>query len=274
MKPPKVSVIIPVYNVEAYLPKCLDSVINQTLKEIEIIVVNDGSKDKSLDIPLEYKAKDNRLKVIDKENGGLGEARNFGINQSTGEYISFVDSDDYISVNMLLEMHSKAINTDSDIVFCALNKVDERDEIIKTLRQSNFPEENISLNEDFSFFGDFSCFACNKLFKSSLFKEKRFKTMHFEDIDLIPKIVLESKKIAIINKPFYNYLERQGSISKNHTIQGLDLLKAVNSVSSNFNQSFYKNQQKELKRFQILQGFYSFLAYVAFVKDRETKNCV
>ena len=96
----KISIIVPVYNTEKYLSKCLNSLIKQTYKDIEIIVVNDGSKDKSLEIAKKFAKQDNRIKVFNKENGGLSSARNFGIEKASGEYIGFVDSDDYIKENM------------------------------------------------------------------------------------------------------------------------------------------------------------------------------
>lgn len=269
---PKVSVIVPVYNVENYLAKCLDSILAQKFTDFELIVVNDGSTDNSLEIALEYQGKDNRIFVLDKNNGGLSDARNFGLDIAKGEYIAFIDSDDTIEPNMLSEMYEEAEENQSDIVFCALNKVNERGNINAFLSQGDFETKRIVLEKDFSIFGEFSCFACNKLFKSSLFDENRFTKMHFEDIELIPKLVLMSKKISILNKAFYNYLEREGSITKNHTIKGLNLLDAVRRVSEFYGKTSFKPNQTELKRFQILQGFYSFLAYVAFVKDARVKG--
>lgn len=105
---PKISIIIPVYNTEKYLSRCLDSAINQTLKDIEIICVNDGSTDNSLDILKEYAAKDNRIKIISKGNEGAAITRNIGINVATGEYIGFIDSDDYVDLDYFEELYSNA----------------------------------------------------------------------------------------------------------------------------------------------------------------------
>ena len=114
----KVSVIVPVYNVEKYIRKCLDSLVNQTLEDIEIIVVNDGSKDSSIDILKEYAEKHNNIKVYEKENGGLSDARNYGLQFATGKYIAFLDSDDYVDVNLYKRMYEKAKAEDSDMVEC------------------------------------------------------------------------------------------------------------------------------------------------------------
>ena len=115
---PKVSVIVPVYNVEKYLKRCLDSLINQTLKDIEIIVVNDGSTDNSLDILNKYAENDSRIKVIDKENSGVSDCRNIAMKQMKGKYIMFVDSDDWIDNNALEIMYTKIEEEKSDVVMC------------------------------------------------------------------------------------------------------------------------------------------------------------
>lgn len=115
---PKVSVIVPVYNVENYIRKCLDSIISQTLKDIEIILVDDGSEDNSGKICDEYAEKDSRIIVIHQKNNGLSNARNTGLNIASGEYIGFVDSDDYIKSEMYSEMYQTAEKTDADMVLC------------------------------------------------------------------------------------------------------------------------------------------------------------
>ena len=112
---PLVSVIVPVYNVEKYLEECLDSIINQTLEDIEIICVNDGSTDNSLKILKKYAKKDNRIKIINQKNCGLGCARNSGLNQSQGDYIFFLDSDDYLNPNILEKLYPKALESHSEI---------------------------------------------------------------------------------------------------------------------------------------------------------------
>jgi len=133
--------------------------------------------------------------------------------------------------------------------------------------------EKIILVEDFTIFGEMSCFACNKIFKKALFENHRFRNgIHFEDIELIPKLVLDSSIISKINEPFYKYFERQDSITKTHTEKGLDMFVAVNEVTNYFYQSKYNTFATELKRFQIIQGYYSYLAYLAYVKDKNLKR--
>lgn len=270
---PKISVIVPVYNTEKYLSKCLDSILNQTLKDIEVIVVNDGSKDNSQTIINQYKNNDSRIISILKDNGGLSDARNVGIEKALGKYIAFVDSDDYIAAEMFKKMIDLAEEHQSEIVLCDLVKVDENGIEFRDLPQSPQLSSKIILKENFTIFGEMSCFACNKIFKKTLFENHKFrKGIHFEDIELIPKLVLDSTIISKINEPFYKYFERQDSITKTHTTKGLDMFLAVNEVTNYFYKSKYNTFATELKRFQIIQGYYSYLAYVAYVKDKSLKT--
>lgn len=266
---PKVSVIVPVYNVEHYLAKCLDSLVNQSLQNIEIIVVNDGSKDGSENIIQQYSEKySDKIKAFTKENGGLSDARNFGIDQATGDYLGFVDSDDYVSGTMFEDMLNLAEKNDAEMVICNIQKVDEEGNITQKLTQIPNMPEKIVLEKHFSVFSDLSYFACNKLFKRELFINKRFKKgVHFEDIQLIPQLLLECKILAQTQNFHYQYLERADSISKTHNERGLDILKAVEDVEEVFKNSKYSSKIKELQGFQILEGIYTFLAYLAFVKN-------
>lgn len=267
----KISVIVPVYNVENYLEKCLNSLVNQTLQDIEILVINDGSKDNSQQIINQFQEKfPEKIKAFSKENGGLSDARNFGIDRAIGEFLAFVDSDDYVSENMLEEMYDLAIKNQAELVICNLQKVDENGNVTQKLTQIPNLSQKIDLEKNFSVFSDISYFACNKIFKRELFEGKRFqKGMHFEDIELIPQILLKCKTLAKTDAFHYQYLERSNSISKSHTERGLDILKAVENVEKSFEDSVYSSKQKELKGFQILEGIYTFLAYLAFVKDDE-----
>lgn len=269
---PKVSIIVPVYNVESYLEKCLNSLVNQTLDSIEIIVVNDGSQDQSQQI-IDVFAQNfpEKIKAFSKENGGLSDARNFGLDCCIGEYIGFVDSDDYVAHEMFDEMYQLSQKHDADMVICNLQKVDECGNVTQKLTQIPNMEEKIELEKHFSVFSDLSYFACNKLFKAELFALKRFKKgIHFEDIQLIPQLLLDCKILAQTQAFHYQYLERTDSISKTHTLKGLDILNAVEDVEVYFNNSSFSNFKTELKAFQILEGVFTFLAYLAFVKDKAT----
>lgn len=267
--PSKVSVIVPVYNVENYLAKCLDSLMNQTCQNIEVLVVNDGSKDSSERIIQDYAQRfPEKIKAFNKENGGLSDARNFGIDHATGDYFGFVDSDDYVSETMFEEMLNLAVKHNAEMVICNIQKVDEHGNITQKLTQIPNMPEKIDLEKNFSVFSDLSYFACNKLFRRELFENKRFKKgVHFEDIQLIPQLLLECKTLAQTQNFHYQYLERTDSISKTHNEKGLDILKAVEDVEKTFQTSKYSSKANELKGFQILEGIYTFLAYLAFVKN-------
>ncbi|MPS63476.1 MAG: glycosyl transferase family 2 [Chryseobacterium sp.] len=270
--PSKISIIVPVYNVENYLAKCLDSLVNQTYQNIEILVVNDGSTDDSGKIINDFSVKfPEKIKAFYKKNGGLSDARNVGIDNATGDYIGFVDSDDYVLETMFEEMLDLAEKHSAEMVICNIQKVDERGNVIQKLTQIPNMPEKIDLETHFSVFSDISYFACNKLFKKELFETKRFKQgISFEDIQLIPKLLLECKTIAQTQHFHYQYLERQNSISKTHTEKGLDILQAVEDVEVAFEKSIYSHKRKELKNFHILEGIYTFLAYLAFVKDENS----
>lgn len=268
----KVSVIVPVYNTAAYLEKCLDSLVNQTLNEIEIIVVNDGSPDDSQKIIDQYASNYSQIKAYQKPNGGLSDARNFGLKKASGEFVGFVDSDDYVSPEMFESLYKKAIEHSAEIVLCDLEKVNERGEAFRDLPQSPQLPEKIALKKDFTIFGEMACFACNKLFKKELFQDLKFKKgIHFEDIELIPQLVLKSSIIAKINQPFYKYFERQDSITKTHTKKGYDMFLAIQNVKKAFDTSEYSKFKEDFDRFFMFQGYYSYLAYVAYVQDKNLK---
>jgi glycosyltransferase involved in cell wall biosynthesis len=172
----KVSVIIPVYNVEDYLEKCLDSVINQTLGDIEIICVNDGSTDNSPKILDRYAKLNSNIKVINKKNGGAGSARNFGLIHANGKYVGFVDSDDWISKDMYEKLYKNACEYDSDMVMCPIHVVDTTCEANIPYCSLEFFDESFN-NRSFNHFDtknfifNISVTPPNKIYRKSLLKE-------------------------------------------------------------------------------------------------------
>lgn len=205
----KVSVIVPVYNVEKYIKKCLDSLVNQTLDGVEIIVVNDGSPDNSQKIIDEYTKKYKNVKSYIKENGGLSDARNYGIKKATGEYISFVDSDDYIRNDMLEIMYNYAIKEDLDVVVCdSINVYDNGSEIL--IKSNNNYSDNDVRNYIIS-----PPMACTRLFKKTIFDKIQFKkNIYYEDLEMTPKVVNITDKIGFVSEGLYYYVQRDGSIMK------------------------------------------------------------
>ena len=209
---PLVSVIIPVYNVEKYLRECLDSLINQSLKDIEIICVNDGSTDSSLDILNEYKEKDNRFTVITQKNINAGVARNTGLKVATGEYLSFLDSDDIFEPNMLEEMYNTAVKDGSDTVICNFylycneTKKSSWNFRIADKFVKKSPFSPLDVKDEI--FNISSPNAWTKLFKHSLFTDNNLQfvsTMCSNDITCVDTALALSKKISVIDKPFIHY---------------------------------------------------------------------
>lgn len=206
----KVSVIIPVYNVEKYLHECMDSIINQTLKEIEIICVDDGSTDSSLSILNDYASKDNRITVVQQENQGAGVARNTGLDLAKGEYLSFLDPDDFFELNMLEATYNKAIETDVDIVIFGCNTYNDTTNLFSETVQKLEFEKDIFTPSDISekIFNSFGHAAWNKLFKSSFIKESQlyFQPLFRANDKYFTCIALATaSKIAILNEILLYY---------------------------------------------------------------------
>ena len=218
----KVSIIIPVYNVEKYIRRCLNSLVNQTLSDIEIIVVNDGTPDNSQTIIDEYVKKyPNKVISIIKENGGQGSARNLGLEKATGEYIGYVDSDDYVELNMYEELYNKAKESNSDIIVCGNNLQSENYELIS----KDDVETEFLLGK---------MAVWNKLYKRKILIDNKIKfrsKVWYEDLDFTMKVYFSSKKISYVDNHLYNYLLREGSTMNNdNIIRNLELIQAFDSL--------------------------------------------
>lgn len=204
---PKVSVIIPVYNVELYIRKCIESIINQTLKDIEIILVDDGSTDDSGRICEEYKKHDDRIKVIHKTNGGLSSARNAGIDIALAPYFMFLDSDDYVEPGFCEIPYNAAVDTGSDIVIFQTCYVKDG----KKLKGYNGELGVIDFETAIK---NGESVAWNKLYKSELFANIRYPEGRvYEDIAVTHKIIFTAKKILMLPDFLYNFIYRDDSIS-------------------------------------------------------------
>lgn len=223
---PLISVIIPVFNVEKYLINCIESVISQTYKRIEIILVNDGSTDNSGNICDKYEKKDSRIKVIHKENGGLSDARNFGIENSNGQYITFIDSDDDIEnyyieylYNLLLKYKTKM----SIAAYTIISK-DKKINIGQGYDEKLLSTEEC-LNRILSEKG-FTISSCAKLYNKDLFNDIRFpKGKLNEDNGTTYKLILKCDEIAYGDKSIYNYYKRENSImTSSFNIKKIDLI--------------------------------------------------
>ena len=239
----KVSIIVPVYNVKDYLGRCLDSLLSQTLEDIEILAVDDGSTDGSADILAEYSAKDNRILVLKKENGGLSDARNYAFSFIHGEYVGFVDSDDYVDPDMYKTMYEKAISTNSDIVECNLHHTwdDHEDTEIG---------EHITDKEQLIMNG--RSVVWNKIYKSSwlLNTNVKFpKGLIYEDVDFYCKIVPFLGTISYVDEPFVHYVQRSTSINNFQTLKTMQILDILDDIYSFYKEKGFLNEYHDALEF-------------------------
>lgn len=225
-----ISIVVPIYNVEQYLQKCVDSLINQTYKNLEIILVDDGSPDNCPKICDEYAKQDSRIKVIHKENGGLSDARNAGMKIATGEYISFIDSDDWIKSEMVEDMYNRIIEDNSDLVSSGVLWVDEDGVEIRNATVS----ENCVLNTEQAMTelindGKLKQHVWNKLYKADLIKNIPFdKGKYHEDVFWSYKVIGEAERISIEKNSYYFYVQRSESImGEKYSAKRLDALDAM-----------------------------------------------
>lgn len=208
-----ISIIVPIFNAQSYLDRCITSILNQTYHNLELILVDDGSTDHSLDICKDYASQDSRIIVISKTNEGVGVARNEGLKIAKGDYIGFIDSDDYICANMYEVMYKSAVENSADIVQCGHARVSTNGEIITTSSYRNdvidspakaFKEYCIRKNTD--------NYSWSKLYRRTIIENVWFGNYHYsEDAYFIIQCFLKCKKMVVISDPLYNYVQTPGS---------------------------------------------------------------
>ena len=234
----KISIIIPVYNVEKYLRECLDSILAQTFQDFEIICVDDGSTDKSLEILQEYKRKDDRFVILQQRHSGAGSARNNGIRLAEGKYIQFLDSDDYFEPTLLEEMYNRAEKFNADLTVCSSRKVDDEGNITETgspnfpINIDKVPREQVFNRQDFK--DEIFCLLIpvvwNKLIKKSFLEENHLEfppLKIYEDIAFMHSLVISARRIAAFNKELINYrFNRPGSLVSTRSSHTIDAVKS------------------------------------------------
>lgn len=226
----KISIIVAVYNVEKYLDKCIESVVNQTYKDIEIILVDDGSPDNCPTMCDNWAKKDNRIKVIHKNNGGLSDARNKGLEMITGDYVGFVDGDDVISSKMYEKLLTLIEDNNAEISICQFARFPDGSVPNYTIVEDcTIRDRNEALKEVLA--EKIGNHICNKLFKRELFSKTLFtKGVAYEDIFIFYKLLLKSNKIAITSSKLYGYMQREDSITNGCTVKNVkDYIKANNT---------------------------------------------
>ena len=271
---PKVSIIIPIYNVEKYLKECLDSVVNQTLKDIEIICVNDGSTDKSGQILDEYASKDNRIKVIHKENGGYGKAMNIGFDNATGEYIGIVEPDDYVEKNMYEELYKKAIETGVDLVksdfYTFVGDDLSRINTYKSLDKSNSYYDKIINPED-----DILVFNLVSNTWSGIYKKDFLLKYHirhnitpgasFQDQGFWFQTFIFAESIYFMNVPFYHYRKDNANSSMNNKSKIYAIKEEYDFIGD-----ILKNNPEKENKFLYIYWYKKYMCYMLTL--RRTKN--
>ncbi|MPM22748.1 Undecaprenyl-phosphate 4-deoxy-4-formamido-L-arabinose transferase [bioreactor metagenome] len=238
----KFTVIIPIYNVEKYLEECIDSVINQSYKNIEILLINDGSDDGSLEICKRYEKADLRIKIINKVNGGLSSARNAGLDNATGEYVMFLDSDDYICDNNAIEKFSSIfISTECDLIYgtyCGFLKNGQeniRKNIAgKKINLTNKEIMDMSIQEVIlKIFKtkSYNCSAATKIYRRSVLENNKIRfrlNIYHEDEEWSPRVIMNSNKVHIYNQDFYMRRYREDSIMTTKTEE--KILKRIDDI--------------------------------------------
>lgn len=254
MQKPKISFVVPVYKSENYIRRCLDSLINQTLEDIEIVCVNDGSPDNSLNILREYEEKYSNIKVISKENGGVWYARLDGVKAANGEYIGFLDADDYVEKDFAKLMYESVSKNQSDIAVCGFKRIDEETKKVlsqemkhsssRVIFMDKNPEEIISVNTA----------LWNKIYKADVLKATfnvQSPPRILEDAMFISLVYINAHKISFVDEYLHNYMVINGSAM--HSLRSNDIVKIKESMLEVKEEYLKANLRKEMM--EILSSF-------------------
>lgn len=231
----KVSVIVPVYNTKDYINKCLDSILNQTIDETEILVVDDGSTDGTTDIIRDYAEKyPTKIKAFYKPNGGQAQARNLALCHACGEYLGFVDSDDWIDPEMYFEMYNKAKEEDADIVIC--DTTDHYPDRAVYHHASQF-EDKFSVTPS----------ACNKIFRRGFVGDTRFpEGLWYEDFEFTTKNLMRTEKISVIHKSFYHcHCREVSTMTNNNSEKNLDMITVLDNLTKFVDENSLQEKYKD-----------------------------
>lgn len=269
----KISVIVPIYNSEKYLNKCLDSIINQTYGNLEIILINDGSKDNSKKICEDYAKNDSRIIIIDQENCGPAKTRNCGLKIASGEYISFVDSDDYIDKTMYEKLVKRIIKDQSDIAIC--KHVEVINEKIKHMKY-NYELPVIYSDNIIKLFlkgNTVNAYLWNKIYKRELFKKTEFINIKMlEDLDIMYRLLKKCKKISFINNELYYYrCDNVNSLSKTYSKQMIDgYCYALNRMYKDLCLNFLVNNEVNFNKVIMYIPLFTSIAHSPYLKSDST----
>jgi len=265
-----ISVVVPVYNVEQYLEKCVNSIINQTYKNLEIILVDDGATDSSGNMCDQLAKSDSRITVYHKENGGLSDARNYGVERATGDYIGFVDSDDYIDSEMYEELYEAIKKENVDVVECNLKIIyPDRVELFTEQKYYNVYTKQEYLEEYLKIEKIFGS-ACVRLIKSDIAKKLKFPVGKlYEDTYYAYDLIEKVDRYVIMNSPYYNYLMRENSITNTKFNPRIfDLIEIVEK----FHKMTYKNYSSLTEAADCRKMYAYFSVLNSILLEDEFKN--
>lgn len=274
----KVSVIVPVYNTSKYLRRCADHLVNQSLEDIEIIFINDGSTDNSLEILEEYKeAYPNKVKIVTKENGGQATARNLGIKLASGDYIAFADSDDYIEEQMLADMLNTAISKKADYVECHFHFIEDKNGEYTELKTRGDVRE---YKDNKDMFINPQVSPWNKLYKASILKDNKIRFpegLIYEDTSFFIKSLPYIKKSAYIDKHYVHYFLRVGSTMNSKSAKSFkkvgDIIPVLEDIINFYKeQGFYEEYKQELEYFISKILLCSNISRIGRVTDKKLKR--
>lgn len=264
----KVSIIVPIYNAENSLEKCLNSIVNQTLDDIEIILINDGSTDNSKEIISKYKNDYKNIIVIDKQNGGIGRARNDGIKRATGEYITFVDSDDYIHKNMFKVYYEYAKKHDMDMVTGLYYKVKNGKETLSS--SLKFKTGNVKTSPNILFSVEYGPWA--KLYKREMIIDNNIlfeENKKYEDMPFVSKCLLKSKLIGQINEGYYYYVIHSNSETTTMDERVFDIFDILRIVMDYYKREFYL---KDEINYLVVDKVTTYMLQQRYQKDKKIRN--
>lgn len=249
----KISIIVPVYNTAKYLDKCIQTLIKQTLEDIEIIFIDDGSEDGSAEILKNYAKNDKRISILNQNHKRQGAARNYGLSIAQGEYIGFVDSDDWVELDMFEKLYYQAKETDSDIVMCSMNTFEDGTNkiIVNTYNtldifNQKFFENSFTPQDTLNFIFNISVSPCNKIYRKSLIVKNNIKfpeNIYFEDNAFFFKSWLNAQKISLLNQKLYQYRKSTASTTKSDKNK-LDIFKTLDLTKNILEENNYYNRLK------------------------------
>lgn len=272
-----VSMIVPIYKVEKYLGQCIESLIAQTYRNLQIILVDDGSPDRSGEICEEYAKKDDRILVIHKENGGLSDARNAGIEKAAGEWLCFIDSDDYIAPDMVETLYRLVEEHRAKLAWCAVKEVEEEAKYPYTMPGGDKEKEEITVytpveaEKQFYTMNKQQCLiTCNKLFHRKLYETIRFpKGKLYEDGYTFYRTIYIAEKVVTTSRSLYYYRQRKGSIMADHG----DRIYLPSLEAAKERLDFYRGHgEKELVRLEVNLALYTSIHFYQVIRKKDIRR--